>query len=210
MELEGLKVNFLGDSITAGYGMPITDKDKIYLNVIKRECGLAEARNYGVSGSRIARQPDDDNSYVERYPEMDDDADIVVVFGGTNDFGHGTAPIGTFDDRTPDTFYGACHLLMGGLIEKYPTAQIVFMTPIHREEENNPSQGNGLLLKDYCDIIKRVAEYYAIPVLDLFSVAMIQPCNPVQKERFCPDGLHPNQAGQRLIASRLKGFLKAL
>ena len=47
------------------------------------------------------------------------DADGVVVFGGTDDFGHGDAPIGTPSDRTYDTFYGACHVLFSKLIEKY-------------------------------------------------------------------------------------------
>ena len=45
--------------------------------------------------------------------------DTVFVFGGTNDYGHGDAPIGGFTDRTPDTFYGACHYLFSGLIKKY-------------------------------------------------------------------------------------------
>ena len=54
MELKNKKINFLGDSITQGVG---TTEDKyIYLNVMKNECGLAAARNYGISGTRIARQ----------------------------------------------------------------------------------------------------------------------------------------------------------
>ena len=35
---------------------------------------------------------------------MDSDADVVVVFGGTNDFGHGDAKLGTFESRDPYTF----------------------------------------------------------------------------------------------------------
>ncbi len=38
---------------------------------------------------------------------MDNDADIIIVFGGTNDFGNGDAPFGEMSDRTPYTFYGA-------------------------------------------------------------------------------------------------------
>lgn len=37
---------------------------------------------------------------------MDNDADIIIVFGGTNDFGNGDAPFGEMSDRTPYTFYG--------------------------------------------------------------------------------------------------------
>lgn len=211
MKLEGKKINFLGDSITEGVGT--TCADNIYLNVIKRECKLAEARNYGISGTRIARQQDEENygnPYCDRYKTMDDDADVVVVFGGTNDYGHGRAPIGSFDDRTPDTYYGAWHVLLSGLIEKYTDATIVVMTPLHREGETVPSPGNGKPFEIYVDIVKEVARYYSIPVLDLWSVSGIQPCVPAIKDRYCPDGLHPSDAGNRLIANRLIGFLETL
>lgn len=211
MELKGKKINFLGDSITEGVG--VATKEEIYLNVIKEKEGLAEARNYGISGTRLARQFGPSaygEAYSDRYMEMDPDADVVVVFGGTNDFGHGDAPIGKFEDRTQETYYGACHVLMQGLIEMYPEALIVFMTPLHRLTEDEPSAGNGLPLKAYVDIIKEVAEYYALPVLDLYSMSGIQPRVPVIQEKYCPDGLHPNGAGQQLIAARLTGFLKSL
>ena len=77
---------------------------------------------------------------------MQDNVDIVFVFGGTNDYGHGDAPFGKFEDRTMDTYCGALHYLMRGLIQKYPAAQIVFMTPLHREGENTPSAFNQLPL----------------------------------------------------------------
>lgn len=34
-----------------------------------------------------------------RVDEMDDDADIVIVFGGTNGYGHGDAPMEDFESR---------------------------------------------------------------------------------------------------------------
>ena len=125
MELKGKKINFLGDSITEGVGA--SEEQFMYPNVIAAECGLAAARNYGISGTRIARQDDEENfgnPFCDRYLTMDDDADMVVVFGGTNDYGHGRAPFGSFDDRTGDTYYGAWHVLLRGLLEKYPDSQI--------------------------------------------------------------------------------------
>lgn len=144
MELKGKKINFLGDSITEGVGA--SEEQFMYPNVIAAECGLAAARNYGISGTRIARQDDEENfgnPFCDRYLTMDDDVDVVVVFGGTNDYGHGRAPFGSFDDRTGDTYYGAWHVLLRGLLKKYPDSQIVVMTPLHRTEENVPSPGNG-------------------------------------------------------------------
>lgn len=91
------------------------------------------------------------------------------------------------------------------------------MTPLHREFEDdirgghNKADGEGLgTLLTYVNIIREVAEYYSLPVLDLWSISGIQPNVSVLKEKYCPDGVHPNDEGHKLIASRLAGFLKTL
>ncbi len=214
MILEGKKINFLGDSITQGAGA--TNSAELgYVGVFGRQSGVAVCRNYGIGGTRIARQqnpsenPVFDKDYCSRVAEMDADADIVVVFGGTNDFGHGDAPMGTFADRTPDTFYGACHTLISSLIEKYIGKPIVVLTPLHRSTEDEPNM-NGCILSDYVKVLKEVAQYYALPVLDLYAMSGIQPRVPVVKETLCPDGLHPNNAGHQILADRVENFLRAL
>ena len=218
MELNGIKINFLGDSITEGHGA--SSKDATYWNVFGRNTG-AIVRGYGVGGTRFAKQktpsanPRHDFDFLMRAKEMDKNADAVVVFGGTNDFGHGDAPLGNFSDRTQDTFYGACHELFDYLINTYPEATIVVMTPLHRCNEDNV-RGDGFKAEDvatlstYVSIIKEVAAYYSLPVLDLWSMSGIQPRVPVLKQKYCPDGLHPNDAGHVLMAKRLEGFLRSL
>ena len=222
MKLEGLKINFLGDSITQGVGA--SSLDTVYHAVLKKEAKLKEARNYGISGTKIALQaggrgvPDspeiDDKSFCERYSKMDDDADVVVVFGGTNDYGHGDAYIGKFEDRTPETFYGACHFLFSGLIKKYLGKPIVIMTPLHRDDETKvPDFKDENIypeLKTYVKIMREVAEYYSLPVLDLFKVSGLQPEIKEIKDMYLPDGLHPNDNGNKVIADKLKKFLELL
>lgn len=218
MELTFKKINFLGDSITEGHGS--SGKGHIFCDLVGEAFG-AEVRNYGIGGTRFALQlPPDDNpndrhnrNFCDRVAEMDPDADTVVVFGGTNDFGHGNAPLGTPADRTYETFYGACHQLFSTLLAKYPTALIVVMTPLHRANEENP-RGDGNksrdygTLADYVRIIREVAEEYALPVLDLFAFGGIQPKYEEQRVRLCPDGLHPNDEGHKIIARKLIAFLK--
>lgn len=213
MELAGKKINFLGDSITEGCGT--SAPEKIFLNVLKKRCALAEARNYGIGGTRIADYIGEDPgqwgpSFAARFSEMADDADAVVVFGGTNDFGHGNAPLGKFGDTAPDTFYGAWDFLIRGLYEKYPDARLVIMTPLHRREELEKNPASGRVFRDYVYAIKEMAEYYSVPVLDLYAVSGIQPAIELKKEQLIPDGLHPNDRGHEIITDCLERFLKNL
>lgn len=210
MELQGKKFNFLGDSITEGWcgSGPVS---KRYFDIVAEKTG-AVCRGYGIGGTRIARQQTvreriDELDFCRRAAEMDADADGVFVFGGTNDFGHGDAPFGSFADRTPDTFYGALHVLSVTLLERYPTAKIVFMTPTHRIEEDHPEcnghkgkvSGDLHPLYDYVKAIREVAAYYGIPVLDLWATSGIQPSVPSIRERYMPEGSHPNDAGHEKI-----------
>ena len=217
MNIQNKKILFLGDSITEGYGPQ--DINNVYWKRLERNEGCISV-GYGISGTRIARQqkpsadPREDMYFRSRVADMDKDADVVIVFGGTNDYGHGDAAMGCFDDRTDDTFYGALHNLYCDLIAKYPNAQLVVMTPLHRVGECKDYNDFGVrcvgALEDYVDVICQVAGYYGIPVLDLHRVSGIQPENPVLREAYTPDGLHPNDAGHALIYSRLKGFLETL
>lgn len=210
MEIKGLKINFLGDSITAGSGS--SDKEKTCFVALMQNKYGALCRNYGIGGTRIARKkaPSEtavhDLDYCGRYEKMDNDADMVFVFGGTNDYGHGDAPIGEFDDRDVYTFYGALHTLFTGLINKYPTSKICVITPLHRLVETNQ---NGQL-KTFVNVIREVAEYYSLPVLDLYANLGINPQVPIMKETYMPDGLHPNDKGYEIIAEKIAAFIKAM
>jgi lysophospholipase L1-like esterase len=209
MELKGKKINFLGDSITEGVGA--SEYAHCYVEQFAAATG-AVCRNYGISGTRIAKRrvpyenPEFDRYYASRVPEMDPDADVVVVFGGTNDYGHGDAPLGEMNDRTVWTYYGALHVLFTALIEKYPAAQIVVLTPLHREDEEKRTP----ILKPFVDATRQVAEYYSLPVLDLWANYGIQPRIPVMKNMYVPDGLHPNDAGHAILANKLRAFLEQL
>ena len=218
MELKGLKINVLGDSITFGVGT--SDQKYVYWNLLNTEDG-AIARGYGIRGTRIARQqkptvqaPDFDKYYRTRVAEMDPEADVVLVFGGTNDYGHGDAPLGCMSDRTDDTFYGAMHNLCLDLIRKYPDAVIVFLTPTHRLEEHRAINEYGVrnvgCLEDYVNIIQEVAAFYGLPVVDLYRTSGLQPEVEELREKYNPDGLHPSDAGNRRIYRKVREFLLSL
>jgi len=297
---EGKTANFLGDSITFGIGTTNTTTDS-YPSLLKSSLGFQTVRNYGISGSTVADHYNTtgDNPMVNRFSEMDNNADLVVVFGGTNDYSFNAfGAFGTMDDRVNSTFYGALHLTMSGLMSKYPNKTIAWFTPLHRQYRQNPvrssatfaddgtgnwlittssshslsnndpvrfdgtsmptniikaknyfvsdvtsntykikdSSGNyilsgaglggglisipgddsvpnpttGKILKEYVLAIKEVAEYYGIPVFDLYAQSGMNPTIQEQRALLWADGIHPNTAGQSFMAKRISGFLNTL
>ena len=73
MVLKGLKINVLGDSITDGCGTSAPEKR--FTDLIAARTG-AVVRNYGIGGTRIARQKEPsanplfDLCYIDRALEM--------------------------------------------------------------------------------------------------------------------------------------------
>ena len=215
MEVKDKKVAFLGDSITEGSGASTVENR--YTDVFARISG-AKTYNYGIGGTRIAPQHVKSNErfdrdFILRAEEIEKDADVIVVFGGTNDFGHGDAPFGELTDTTSETFCGSLRVLCEKLLNLFPEAQIVVLTPLHRLSENVTVNERGIpcrRLKDYVEAIKIVAEYYSLPVLVLWSVAGIQPHVEIMREIFMPDGLHPSDKGHALLARKILNFIKTL
>lgn len=220
-KFQGKTFLFLGDSLTEGV-LGTTSKNNRYTDVFARLSG-ATAYTYGIGGTRIAYQtnptlhkPRHDIYFASRIRDMRAEADYVVVFGGSNDLAEGDAPLGTFGDTKPTTFYGALHDLYTRLREKYPQATLIAITPIHRlNDEGDFINKAGVQriggMKAYANAIKQVAEAFNVLVLDAYSNWKIDPNNEEHlKTYFCADNLHPNDAGHQYIANRFLEFMENL
>lgn len=219
MDLKNKKINFLGDSITKGGGT--SGGEALFTEVLRKRYGLTEARNYGIGGTRIApkknpsENPIHDQDFCSRVEQMEEDADIVVVFGGTNDYGHGDAPFGDVSDRNSDTFCGACHVLFQSLKRRFPQSRILVLTPLHRinEEISRGTDHTGVprpVLASYVEAILEIVQAYDVAVLDLFHMGILDPRDPDVRETFVPDGLHPNDNGHVILADCIGAALEAL
>ena len=222
MELKGKAINFLGDSITFGVGVSDIENNR-FDNIIFREHGLRLSNNYGEGGTRLAHQrrpspnPRFDLCFCGRAIKMSTSADAVVVFGGVNDYLHGDAYLGTPEDTTPETFWGAVNFLMGYLNETFKGKPIVFMTPA-RECFNGDSDENisrypcekmpdAMPLVAYVDIIIEAGKRNNVAVLDLYRKFPINPNKTEDREKYTVDGLHLNDEGHKLLAKLLGDFL---
>ena len=224
MKLEGKVINFLGDSITEGTG--VSDKaNNRYDNIICREYGLKAVNNYGIGGTRIAHQgkpsekPRYDLCFCGRAYNTDINADVMVVYGGINDYIHGDAPIGEPTDTTPATFWGGVNFLMTFLKERFEGKPVVFMAPARSclrgvTDESVSARPmkrpDAMIARGYVEIIKKAGEMHDIPVLSLYDKLPINPNNPEDREKYTIDGLHFNDEGHKIIAKTLADFLLAL
>ncbi len=137
---------------------------------------------------------------------MTDDADLIVVFGGTNDYGHGDAILGKFGDKDVYTFYGAAYTLFEKLQNKYPLAKILVLTPLHCCGEDTPNM-HGNILKDFVTALRETAEYFSLPVLDLYAVSGMNPNVAKVRETMLPDGLHPNDTGYQRLFEMIDSYI---
>lgn len=221
MELKGKTINFLGDSITEGAGI----EDHLecrYDNVMLKKYGLKEVHNYGIGGTRLAYQtkisadcPQFDLYFCGRVWQMNPNTDIIVVYGGVNDYLHGDAPFGTEEDTTPATFCGAVNYLMKFFHDNYADKTVVFMTPAHccvngEWPDAQPSAGNSRPLSDYVDVIAKAAEKNHYPCLNLYKNPPFNPNLEEDRLKYTVDGLHPNAAGHAVLADVLADFIKSL
>lgn len=206
-------IAFLGDSITQGVGA--TREDNRYSTVLCRKVGAVE-QNYGVSGTRIARQimptlncATFDYCFLDRLKVMDKNADFVFIFGGTNDYGHGDAPFGEENSTDEYTFVGALKALIANLLEKYGREKLCFILPLPRFNGrvlNRKTDGGGVALENYRNEIKRAAELNGIDCVDFYG-EMPEPI-AATGDKFTADGLHPNDYGHLFIAEKLAEYLK--
>ncbi|KAA8830226.1 SGNH/GDSL hydrolase family protein [Bifidobacterium tissieri] len=210
-------INCLGDSTTwgdvgTGDGGPAIS----WPAHLQRLLGAGTVRNYGIKGSRIGVKADRDDSFIERYEAMERDADIVLVFGGVNDFNR-EVPLGEQGDTDVHTFHGAVDILLRGLVRMYPHGEIVVMTPCKTGGVSakalpafDTPNGLGLVEADYVQVLLATSHRYGIPVIDLFNDSGISPLLPEHKPHYMPDGLHYSPAGYERLARRIASQLLTL
>ena len=173
--LYGKKWESCGDSFTHGDFSGDTTGDirfteglysgqlKVYPFFIGRRNNMIIV-NEAINGSIMALDKDyvagtveDINSRnpfsLQRYKDISSDADYITLWFGLNDQGH--TNLGTIEDETNETFYGAWNVVLPYLIEHHPFAKIGIII------------SSGWLNQQYHDAVKQVAEKWGIPYLDI-------------------------------------------
>lgn len=161
--------------------------------------------------------------------------DLIVVFGGINDFKL-PCELGDFGEGDTSKFIPALEAFYEYLLETFPQARIVSCTPTRCAVFNGDvdwgtrtdwaegtfiADQNSLLLTydQYCQAIKDVAKKYSIPVIDLAYESGFVPLNKANRDKWSyifdegseipTDGIHPNFDFQKkILAPIIYGYLE--
>lgn len=210
IDFSGLKIACLGDSITAAANLEKEENYQQYAYParLKELLGAEEVYNLGIGGSSIGRYWSD--AYVERYREIPEDVDIIIVMGGTNDgFCVSDKEFGSLDERAYRTFCGDLDELMRGLCENYPDADIFFATPFPNILQDYLMRERDYLLPQqrFVDVIITLAKEYDYEVIDLYNSNILDSHDVDIVEDYVPDGVHANQEGYRVLAEHFAAEL---
>lgn len=181
----GKNVAVFGDSIVQGRtrkneaDSTNTVLSKPWSHIVAECCGT-EPANYGIGGAQVYGT-DWLSLFTNRSAVQD--YDVVFVCAGTNDFG---------EEVTEANFKSAYRSVLAEL--KANNTRVIAVTPCSRR--SNSANDIGLYLADYAEFVKTVAEEQSVEVIDLYALTAK---NTVFKNNL-PDGLHPNDIGQKIIA----------
>lgn len=170
-------VTVLGDSITAGYGLPAASALPAQLALALKALGVANVvvRAAGVSGDTSAGGLARVDFSVKK------DTDVAVVALGANDLLQGQDP-----KRTRAN--------LDGIIRKLKARRIgVVLTGV-----TAPVEIGGGYARDFNAVFPALARAHGVPLYANLLDGVARRPNLNQ-----PDGIHPNARGARIIAGKL-------
>ena len=222
------KVLIMGDSISSdAYGNYTK-----WVTVLRNEGFLPPTvvNNSQHATGFVARYTGEDanaqNDFIDRITAITDkdSYNLVVIFGGINDYIQ-NIPLGGGSGQTDrDTYFKpAVDYFFDYLVKNFVQARIVVISPLRTyniyKNTAGGSQATGHYQTEYTDYIRTVAKNYCLPVLNLTEESGFCPFVDEFKNKWTlvpsgytsADGVHPNKEYQeQYLAPMIKGFLQQL
>ena len=202
---------------------------QVYLSDVKDTWWMKTADTLGMnilvnnswSGSKVLDSTEAKSGYGTRsdnlYNDISGDTpDIIAIYLGINDYIHTTnqvdgfyptGELSTFNSEdiivnngyiTPTNFVEAYAIMLSKIKSNYKDANIYCFTlpPNGRTAASDPDYA---ILKEYNNIIKTLASFYGINIVELYSDDAINESN---YSSITGEGLHPNSEGMGIISAQ--------
>lgn len=187
-------------------------KDSLSFAAISRAVAMDD---FGAQQTTIVRE-----NATEYFSEVIDDlekidfskVDILLIQYGVNDYHVGTPMENPEDPFDEYTFGGALRSAVSFLREAYPDIRIILLTSTyswydHRRLTCEEMDEGGGILEDYVNAELQIAEEMNVEIIDLYHD--LYPHEVWEdKQIYTADGLHPNEAGRRLLAETIAAYLE--
>lgn len=203
-DFSDVTIAFLGDSITEGINGETGQADGLtYPEVVKEVLGAEAVYNLGVGGSTIGDYWT--AAMVNRYREIPENTDIIVVYGGLNDVFSGTdITMGDLTTLEDNTFCGDLDTLLEGIQIYYPNSRLIVVTPmdsvtIEEVRKLNPEMEP---IEDYVNAILTLAEKHDAAVIDLFHNNFMNSYDKGVYDAYVP-GCHPVDEGYQILGEHI-------
>lgn len=258
----GKKIVGIGDSIMVGIksdgsaiidgigknGLPCTDQGYQinstggFLGELRKKYPSINVVNMGVGSTTMQRNDNVNVNKVykcimDRIDSIPDDADIIILDGGINDFFHASkgCVLGTYKDNLykyptsakyengaysyvefavdttldASTFCGALEIALTKILVRFVGKPFIYVIP------HNPSASADI--DTFFNSAKEICEKYGVPVVDIRKAGCMPRIYTLSGKTdgtsaFTQDGVHPNPLGYQLhyvpaIASTLKSIM---
>ena len=204
----------IGDSISVGYTMIYSGSTLVssmvarkWWEIIKDRYNLSTVDNISAIGACFTIDGTSDNPrFTARLSEIPNDTDIIVVFGGTNDYER-NRQIGNLTDAASGnndvSFVAAVKYTFAYLTEHFPNSIIIVITPLQRNYTQGFDAPNaiGKYLYEYIDILEHFAKVYGVYIDNLYDTSGFHMYSADFMRQYCCDGLHPTTEGTVLYTN---------
>ena len=177
---------FFGDSLTAGHGLPAAASFPALLQRRLDEQRLPyKAYNYGVSGETSAAGRQRLAAVLARHP-----IDVFVLALGAND--------GLRGIPVRETTHNL-QFIIDGVQRQYPAAQLV-LAGLEFPFDLGPLGTHRLAhyATEFKSLFRTLADKNSLPFIPFLLQGVLG-----HRELNLPDGVHPNEAGQKVVAENV-------
>lgn len=195
---DAVHLAFVGDSVTFGNGVWVTEKSKehTYPAYIERMMGDGyQALNYGVSGKTLMKEGDEPYTAHYMYDEsINANADTYVIMLGSNDSKPQNWNTGDFHSELKDFAQAYIDL------ESHPKVFLATPPRAFEEAEKAFDLNNDIIEREIAPTVREVARELDIPMIDVYEKSKDHP-------EWFMDGSHPNATGNKAIAKIMVPYL---